>query len=146
MLGSVVLFTLFASAFLAATLLPAQSELSLAYMLANGQGPLWLLLTVATLGNTLGSVVNWLLGRWAMRYADRKWFPVGPAARARAEAWYRRYGRWSLLLSWAPVIGDPLTLVAGLLREPFIPFVTLVGAAKLARYLAVAGLTLSFTS
>ncbi len=136
-----MLLTLFASAFLAATLLPAQSELSLAYMLANGEAPLWLLLVVATLGNTLGSVVNWLLGRWAMRYADCRWFPVGPAARARAEAWYRRYGRWTLLLSWAPVIGDPLTLVAGLLREPFIPFVALVGAAKLARYMVVTALT-----
>lgn len=145
MLCDAMLFTLFASAFLAATLLPAQSELSLAYMLANGQGPLWLLLAVATLGNTLGSVVNWLLGRWAMRFADCKWFPVGVASRARAEQWYRRYGRWSLLLSWAPVIGDPLTLVAGLLREPFIPFVALVGAAKLARYLVVAGLTLCVT-
>ena len=139
------LLALFASAFLAATLLPAQSELSLAVLVAKGENPVWLLLAVATLGNTLGSVVNWWLGGFCMRFSGRRWFPVGKDALHRAEMWYRRYGRWSLLLSWAPVIGDPLTLVAGLLREPFIPFVTLVGAAKLARYLAVAGLTLSFT-
>ena len=140
-----MLIALFVSAFLAATLLPAQSELSLAALVANEAAPLWQLLAVATLGNTLGSVVNWLLGRWCMRFADRKWFPVGEASLRKAEAWYRRHGRWSLLLSWAPVIGDPLTVAAGLLREPFGSFVVLVGVAKFARYVVVAAMTIFFT-
>ena len=104
---------LFLTSFLAATLLPAQSELVLAGLLTQHAAPAWLLLTVATLGNTAGSSVNWLLGRAVTRFRDRRWFPVSPAALARAEHWYRRYGRWTLLLSWAPVIGDPLTLAAG---------------------------------
>ena len=140
-----MLIALFVSAFLAATLLPAQSELSLAALVANGAAPLWQLLAVATLGNTLGSVVNWLLGRWCMRFSDRKWFPVGEASLRKAEGWYRRHGRWSLLLSWAPVIGDPLTVAAGLLREPFGSFVVLVGVAKFARYVVVAAMTIFFT-
>ncbi len=60
----------------------------------------------------------------------------------KAASWYRRYGRWSLLLSWAPIIGDPLTLAAGLLREPFASFILIVGLAKLGRYLLVAGAAL----
>ena len=140
-----MLIALFASAFLAATLLPAQSELSLAALVANEAAPLWQLLAVATLGNTLGSVVNWLLGRWCMRFSDRKWFPVGEASLRKAEGWYRRHGRWSLLLSWAPVIGDPLTVAAGLLREPFGSFVVLVGVAKFARYAVVVAMTIFFT-
>ena len=133
---------LFLTSFLAATLLPAQSELVLAGLLTQNAAPAWLLLTVATLGNTAGSSVNWLLGRAVTRFRDRRWFPVSPAALARAEHWYRRYGRWTLLLSWAPVIGDPLTLAAGLLREPLLPFLLLVTLAKLGRYLVIAWLVL----
>lgn len=135
--------SLFLASFLAATLLPAQSELLLAGLLTQEAAPAWLLLTVATLGNTAGSSVNWLLGRGLVRYRGRRWFPVSPAALARAEGWYRRYGRWSLLLSWAPVIGDPLTLAAGMLREPFLSFVSITLVAKLGRYLAVAAAALA---
>lgn len=133
---------LFLSSFLAATLLPAQSELALAGLLAHDAAAPALLIGVATLGNTLGSLVNWLLGRWAHRLGERPWFPVKGDALRKAEAWYHRYGRWSLLLSWMPVIGDPLTLAAGLLREPLLPFLLLVGLAKLGRYLAIAWLVL----
>lgn len=133
---------LFLSSFLAATLFPAQSELTLAGLLAVSSAPPALLVAVATLGNTLGSLVNWLLGRWAHRLSGRRWFPLKGEALRRAEGWYHRYGRWSLLLSWAPVIGDPLTLAAGLLREPLLPFVLLVGLAKLGRYLVIAWLVL----
>ena len=137
---------LFLSAFLAATLLPAQSELTLAGLLAREAAPVWALLTAAALGNTAGSCVNWLLGRGIARYSGRRWFPFSPATLARAEGWYRRYGRWSLLLSWAPVVGDPLTLAAGVMREPFLSFVLITLAAKLGRYLVVAAAVLSWTS
>jgi membrane protein YqaA with SNARE-associated domain len=136
---------LFAAAFIAATLLPAQSELVLAGLLVAGNQPAWALLAVASVGNVAGSVVNWALGRGVARFRDRGWFPVREAALARAEGWYRRWGRWSLLLSWAPVIGDPLTVAAGVLREPFLPFLALVTAAKVGRYLVVAAAALAWT-
>lgn len=97
-------------------------------------------------GNILGSAVNWLLGRCCVRFQDKRWFPVKKEKLNKARTWYRTYGRWSLLLSWAPVIGDPLTLVAGLLREPFASFILIVGLAKLARYLVVAALVLPWTA
>ena len=100
------------------------------------------LITAASIGNTLGSVVNWLLGRFIDRFSDRKWFPVTPAQMDRACGWYRKYGQWSLLLSWAPFIGDPLTLAAGVLREPFGRFLLLVAIAKTGRYILVAMLTI----
>lgn len=129
---------LFGAAFLAATLVPAQSELLLAYLLASGRHDWLRLLAVATAGNVLGSVVNWFLGRSIERFRDRRWFPVGSKALDRAERGYARWGKWSLLLSWVPIIGDPLTLVAGLLRTPFVAFVALVLVAKGGRYCAIA--------
>ena len=135
--------SLFAVAFLAATVFPAQSELLLVYLLRSGEHSWWLLLTVATLGNVLGSIVNWILGRSIERFQRRRWFPVSNRALERAEHWYRRWGKWSLLLSWAPLIGDALTVIAGVLRMPFATFLALVVIAKAGRYgvvaLAVAG-------
>ncbi len=135
---------LFLAAFLAATLLPMQSEAALATTLLAGGQPAWALLAVASLGNVLGSVVNWLLGRTVERFRHRRWFPVKDAELERAQDWYRRWGKWSLLLSWAPIIGDPLTVVAGILREPFPVFVALVSVAKIGRYLAIAAVTLAW--
>ncbi len=134
---------LFTSAFLSATLLPAQSEAVLAFLLAQGEHPASLLIALATLGNTLGAATNWLLGLYVYRFKDRRWFPVKPDSLARAKRWYRHWGRWSLLLSWAPLIGDALCLAAGVLREPFRSFFGIVLAAKLLRYLAVSGLVFS---
>jgi membrane protein YqaA with SNARE-associated domain len=130
------------AAFGAATLLPLQSEPVLVGLLLLGETPAWLLVLVASVANTAGSAVNWWLGAQSARFQDRRWFPVTPAQMARAIGWYRRWGRWSLLLSWAPIIGDPLTLVAGVLREPFREFLLLVAIAKTARYLALAIITL----
>lgn len=134
---------LFLTAFLAATVLPAQSEALLVALLLADHPP-WLLVAVASAGNVLGSVVNWWLGRGIERFRNRRWFPVGPAALARAQRWYARVGKWSLLLSWVPVIGDPLTLVAGVMREPLPVFVLLVTLAKLGRYVVLALVTLQF--
>lgn len=100
---------------------------------------------MASLGNVLGSAVNWGLGRGVARFRRCRWFPVSEPALARAEGWYRRWGRWSLLASWVPVIGDPLTLAAGMLREPLGPFLLLVGLAKTARYVVLATAFLAAT-
>ena len=134
---------LFLAAFTAATLLPTQSEILVVSLLLTDHLP-WLVLTVASVGNVLGSVVNWYLGRGIERLRNRRWFPVSPATLARAENWYRHYGRWSLLLAWMPIIGDPLTIVAGVLRESFWVFLLLVSVAKIGRYLVVAAITLGF--
>ncbi|GLK77917.1 membrane protein [Methylopila jiangsuensis] len=129
---------LFLAALLAATLLPAQSEAALAGLIALGRQPVWALVAVASLGNVLGALINWRLGREVERFSGRRWFPVSPAGLDRAAGWYRRFGRWSLLLSWAPIIGDPLTLVAGMLREPLGSFLALVTLAKVGRYVLLA--------
>ncbi len=110
---------LFGIAFLAATIVPAQSELAVGAMLLSGRYDTALVLISATAGNTFGAVTNWLLGRFAERFRDRPWFPIGPASLTKATGWYSKWGKWSLLLSWAPIIGDALTVAAGLLRAPF---------------------------
>ena len=133
---------LFAAAFMAATLLPAQSELLLGGMIASGDYSVPLLILVATAGNILGSTANWVLGRYFYHLRERRWFPIKKARLEKAERWYHKYGRWSLLLSWAPIIGDPLTLLAGILREPISSFLVIVAIAKFGRYLAVAGAAL----
>ncbi|MHA7776203.1 YqaA family protein [Roseibium sp. M-1] len=139
---SASLLGLFGISFLAATLFPAGSELGLSGLIAAGTDPVIVLVAVASLGNTLGSMVNWGLGRGAAAFSDAPWFPVKPEKLEKATGWYHRYGRWSLLLSWMPVIGDPLTLAAGVLREPLWSFTLLVAFAKTARYVIVALLTL----
>jgi membrane protein YqaA with SNARE-associated domain len=135
-------FGLFGAAFLAATILPAQSEAVLAMMILAERYPLAILIGIASLGNVLGSVVNWALGRGIEHYRARRWFPVSPEKLERAEGWYRRYGKWSLLASWVPIVGDPLTVVAGVLRVPLPTFVALVTIAKAGRYLVLAWVTL----
>lgn len=135
---------LFASAFAAATILPMQSEALLAYHATQSQLSVALLFAVATLGNVLGSVVNWYCGRFLRRFQDRPWFPASPAAMQRAEARYHRFGRWSLLASWVPIIGDPITVMAGVLREPLLSFVAIVTVAKAGRYLVVLAAALAW--
>lgn len=140
----VVLGSLFGVAFIAATILPAQSEAALVALLVTGKWSPLLLVAVASVGNVLGAVVNWALGRGITRFRHRRWFPVGERALERATGWYRRWGRWSLLLSWAPIGGDALTVAAGVLREPFWSFLLLVTIAKAGRYLVLAAITLGF--
>ena len=133
---------LFAVALGAASILPMQSEPVLVALLLLSEQPVWALVAVASLGNTLGSCINWLLGRAVERFRDRRWFPVPPDKLACAEGWYARWGRWSLLMSWAPIIGDPLTVMAGVLREPFWTFLLLVAIAKTGRYIVLTLVTL----
>lgn len=136
---------LFAAAFGAATLLPLQSEALLVALLLGSAQPAWALVLLASLGNVLGSLVNWWLGLYLERFRDRRWFPVSERRLLQAQHWYGRYGRWSLLLSWLPVIGDPLTLVAGIMREPLWRFMLIVTLAKTLRYAALAAATLGFS-
>lgn len=134
---------LFLTALAAATILPMQSEAALVGLLLTDTYSPWLLITVASIGNVLGSAINWVLGRMIERFRDRAWFPANADALERAQRWYQRYGKWSLLLSWAPIVGDPLTVVAGVLREPFPVFLLLVAIAKIGRYLVLAAITLN---
>lgn len=134
---------LFLAAFIAATLFPAQSEAVLVALLLAGTEPVWLLLSVATVGNVLGAVVNWAIGRFLMRYSDHPRFPFSSKQVVRAQGWYSRWGWVSLLGSWLPIVGDPLTLAAGMMREPLWRFMLVVTLAKLGRYAALAFLTLS---
>jgi membrane protein YqaA with SNARE-associated domain len=133
-----ILGTLFFAAFVAATLLPAQSEALLAYQIISSGKSASLLVVVATAGNVLGSVVNYAIGAGFGRLKQLDWLRPSEASMQRAEAFYQRYGRWSLLLSWVPVIGDPLTLIAGIMKEKFWRFLFIVSIAKLARYVVVA--------
>jgi len=128
---------LFLAAFGAATILPFQSEIVFVGMLAGDTAPPWLLILVASVGNTLGSVVNYVMGRYARHFEDRRWFPATKSQMERAGRFYRRWGVWTLLLSWAP-FADPITVVAGVFRTNFWLFLALVTIAKTGRYLAVA--------
>jgi len=132
------LTSLFAAAFFAATLIPAQSEAVLLGLIWADAHPVALLLTVATVGNVFGSVLNWIIGRYLGHFAGRRWFPFTTPQVARASDWYQRWGFWSLLASWVPIIGDPLTLAAGVLKEPLWRFLLVVTVAKGGRYLVLA--------
>lgn len=128
---------LFLSAFIAATLLPAFSELSFAAALTQSEAsPLGLFLAVST-GNILGAIVNWWLGRYLSHHSGKKWFPFKPASIEKASLQFNKYGHWSLLFAWLPIVGDPLTFVAGILKTPFRTFLLFVSIGKTARYAVI---------
>ena len=139
-MGASLYISLFISAFLAATILPAQSEAVLAYQISAAPNEIVMLIAIATFGNVMGALVNWGLGMFATRYRNRAWFPVGRDKLEKAEGRYQKFGRYSLLLSWVPFIGDPITVVAGVLREPLWSFLVLVTIAKSSRYIVIATL------
>jgi membrane protein YqaA with SNARE-associated domain len=133
----VIYLSLFAISFLAATILPFSSELTLAGLIATSDYDNLLLLIAASFGNVLGSVVNWALGSYSRNLTTKKWFPFKETQIERSSKWFRKFGKWSLLFAWVPVLGDPLTLVAGILRVKFIDFIILVAIGKVSRYLIV---------
>jgi membrane protein YqaA with SNARE-associated domain len=132
---------LFVLSFLAATLLPMGSEWLLVMMLLHGSDPL-AATAIASVGNTLGACTTWAIGLWGGPFLIRRVLHIAPAREADARRLYIRYGSWSLLFTWLPVIGDPLCLAGGILKVPFPRFLALVFTGKIARYAAVAWLTL----
>lgn len=132
-----IYLSLFTISFLAATILPFSSELTLAGLIATSNYDNLLLLIVASFGNTLGSVLNWALGFYSRKLTTKKWFPFKDKQIEKSSQWFSKFGKWSLLFAWVPVIGDPLTLVAGLLRVRFLEFLILVMIGKISRYLVI---------
>lgn len=128
---------LFVLAFLAATVLPVASEAGLAALILAGADPLTCVAT-ATAGNTLGAVTTWGLGRWGSEPFLVRLLGMSEADRERARRIFARYGPWSLLLAWTPVVGDPLCAVAGLFGLPLVRFLPPVLLGKLARYAGLA--------
>lgn len=127
---------LFVASFLAATILPLSSEVVLSALLLSGLPPVALII-IATTGNVLGSLVNYALGYWGSLAIVKKWLKMSEQEFVRAEQRFVKYGMVSLLFAWVPVIGDPLTVIAGILRIRLMWFVVLVAAGKLARYVVV---------
>ena len=130
--------SLFLSAFAAATVLPLSSEAILSALIAAGSFDIWLLVSIASIANTLGAAINWILGRYCLRWRDNRWFPVTSSALDRASKWFAQYGQFSLLFAWVPILGDPLTFVAGILRVSFLRFLLLAAIGKTLRYVVVA--------
>lgn len=131
---------LFLLSFLSATLLPGGSEATFLTMVSIGQHSPVTLLVVASLGNILGSVANYWLGRLAISFQDRKWFPASSESLKKSQVWFSKWGEWAVLLAWVPVIGDPITVAAGVMRMSFWRFLLLVCLSKTLRYLVIFGL------
>ncbi len=134
MLLNIDLIYLFLSSFLAATIFPLYSEAVLIGLDSSGNYNPFLLLMVATCGNVLGSCLNWILGRYLLHFQDRKWFFISPKKMQKYSNFYQRFGVWSLLFAWLPVIGDPLTFLAGTFKVNFWIFLVLVTIGKFLRY------------
>jgi len=134
-------FGMFVASFLAATILPLSSEVVLTALLVNGLSPV-ALVSVATTGNVLGSILNYALGYWVSLEVVKRWLKISEEDFVRAEQRFTKYGLVSLLFAWMPIIGDPITVVAGILRVRFLWFVLLVTAGKLARYVVITYLAL----
>ena len=132
-----IYLSLFSISFLAATVLPFSSELTLAGLISTSNYDNLLLLVVASFGNVLGSVFNWSLGFYSRNLSTKKWFPFKKTQIERSSKWFSKFGKWSLLFAWLPIVGDPLTFVAGLLRVRFLDFIILVAIGKVSRYLIV---------
>ena len=128
-------FQLLLISFLAATILPLSSELVLTTMLLTDTFNKFLLLVIASFGNILGSSVNWYLGKKILNFKDKNWFPASEKQIVKSEIYFKKYGIWSLLFAWVPIIGDPLTIVAGMLRVKFYTFLLLVSISKISRYI-----------
>ena len=132
-----IYLSLFVISFLAGIILPFSSELTLVGLIATSNYDNLLLLIVASFGNVLGSVVNWTLGFYSINLTAKKWFPFKRRQIESSSKWFDKFGKWSLLFAWVPIIGDPLTLAAGLLRVRFLEFLILVSIGKVSRYFLI---------
>lgn len=144
MITTEIYIGLFLSSFLSATILPGQSEIALTSLIILNNHSLSFLVFIASLGNVLGSLFNWFIGCKLERFKKKKWFPVTDLQLKKASNWYHKYGKWTLLLSWVPFVGDPLTIVAGIFRVPIMYFILIVSFAKTMRYIFIASIALNF--
>ena len=144
MITTQIYIGLFLSSFLSATILPGQSEIALTSLIILNNHSLSFLVFIASLGNILGSLFNWFIGCKLERFKKKKWFPVTDLQLKKASNWYHKYGKWTLLLSWVPFVGDPLTIVAGIFRVPIMYFILIVSFAKTMRYIFIAFIALNF--
>ena len=129
--------SLFIVSFLAATILPFSSEAILATYLLSEIYNKFLLIFFASFGNILGSIFNWFLGIYFLKFQDKKWFPFTNTQIDRSSRWFKKYGKWSLLFAWVPIIGDPITFIAGTMRIKFLIFLSLVSFGKIMRYFVI---------
>ena len=136
--------SLFISSFLSSTILPGHSEITLTTLILLEKYSQFLLIFFASFGNILGSVINWYLGFYIIKFVNKSWFPFKKKQLDKASLWYLKYGKWSLFFSWVPIIGDPLTIVAGIFRVPLIIFITIVSISKVLRYIFVVYVALKF--
>lgn len=135
MLADASLWGLFVSAFVSSTIFPGGSEVVLGVFAATRHYEPWSLLAIASLGNTLGALTTWLLGALlARRFPPEN---VLAQKQQRAMMWLRRWGSPALLLSWLPVVGDPLCFAAGFLRMPFLVSLAFIALGKTARYTVI---------
>ena len=144
MITTEIYIGLFLSSFLSATILPGQSEIALTSLIILNNHSLSFLVFIASLGNVLGSLLNWFIGSKLERFKKKKWFPVTKLQLKKASNWYHKYGKWTLLLSWVPFVGDPITIVAGIFRIPIMHFILIVSFAKTMRYIFIAFIALNF--
>lgn len=138
-----VYIILFTSSFASSTILPGHSEITLTALITQKKYDIFYLVFFASLGNILGSVLNWYLGLYFLKFKNKKWFPFKENHINKVSKSFLKYGKWSLLLSWVPFIGDALTLVAGMFRVPLHQFVIIVSVAKIGRYIFVSLIALS---
>lgn len=138
-----VYLILFISSFTSSTILPGHSEIALTALISQKKYEIFYLIFFASLGNILGSIVNWYLGFYFLKFKNKKWFPFKKKYLDNASNSFVKYGKWSLLLSWVPFIGDVITLVAGIFRVPLHEFVIIVSIAKIGRYIFVSLIALS---
>ena len=136
--------SLFISSFLSSTILPGHSEITLTTLILLERYSQFLLISFASFGNILGSVINWYLGFYITKFVNKSWFPFKKKQLDKASLWYLKYGKWSLFFSWVPIIGDPLTIVAGIFRVPLVIFITIVSISKVLRYIFVVYVALKF--
>ena len=129
--------SLFISSFLSSTILPGHSEIILTAFIFLKKYPIIDLIFFASIGNILGSILNWCIGYFLTNLKDRKWFPINKSQLTRASSWFLKYGKWTLFLSWVPIIGDPLTIIAGIFRVPIHIFILIVSLAKTMRYVFI---------
>jgi len=129
-----------------ATIVPFGSEAFLVSLILLDKYNIFILLFAASLGNILGSVFNWVCGYYSIYFIRKKWFPISKKKMDKASFYFKKYGKWSLLFSWMPFIGDPITFVAGSFKYSFLSFLILVSIGKTGRYIIVYLLTIWSTS